>query len=407
MDGEWLFWLVAAGLTLGVTLIVVRGLTARETGAPDAPDVDVYKDQLRELDRDVARGTLTNAEAEAARAEVARRLLAADQSAQSIRPATPGRTALGAVIVALCVAAIGAVTYGCIGAPGYPDMPLAGRVATIEAARAERPGQAVAEAEVPNAPPPADAPAETVAMVEQLRDVLQNRPDDLRGWQLAASVEAGMNNLEAAWRAQDRVIAILGDAATAEGFAILAELMIQAAGGYVSPEAERALAEALRRDPTNGLARYYTGLMFAQGGRADRAWPIWRRLYSDSPADAPWLPTIAAQLERISQLAGDPTPLEDIPRATGPSQDQIEAAGDMTPEERMEMIGSMVQGLAERLASQGGPPGDWARLITAYGVLGRSDAAAAVYAEAQLVFQDAPAALDTLARAAERAGLAP
>ena len=109
----------------------------------------------------------------------------------------------------------------------------------------------------------------------------------------------------------------------------------------------------------------------------------------------------------MSDLAGDPTPLDELPRPVGPDADAIAAAEDMTPAERVEMIGAMVEGLAARLAAEGGAPADWARLVTAYGVMGRLDAAAAVYAEARLVFADAPDALDALARAAERAGLAP
>jgi cytochrome c-type biogenesis protein CcmH len=252
-----------------------------------------------------------------------------------------------------------------------------------------------------------EAGSELLAMVEQLREVMQTRPEDPQGWRLLAMNEAGLGNLEAAWRAQDRLVGLLGEEAGAGDFADLAEMMIQAAGGYVSPEAERALREALRRDPSNGVARYYLGLMYAQGGRSDLAWPVWRRLLADSPEDAPWIEPVLLQIEEVSALAGDPTPVADLPRPRGPTMEDIEAAGDMTPEERLGMIEGMVGGLAARLADGGGPPEDWARLITAYGVLGRSDAAAAIYQEARMVFADAPGALDTLARAAERAGLAP
>jgi cytochrome c-type biogenesis protein CcmH len=203
------------------------------------------------------------------------------------------------------------------------------------------------------------------------------------------------------------VVLLLGDAVEAQDFSRLAELMILAAGGYVSPEAERALAETLRRDPTDGIARYYLGSMYAQGGRPDRAWPIWRRLIADSRPDAPWLPLIYDRIEQVSAAAGDPTPIDQLPTPRGPTQEDIDFAAEMTLEERQEMIAGMVQGLAARLASQGGPAEDWARLIVAYGVSGRIQAAANVYQEAKLVFADDPAALDGLARAADQAGLAP
>ena len=401
-----MFW-IAAALLAAVVLLVVGAAFRARPGAVEAPDVAVYRDQMRELDRDVARGVLGPAEAEAARAEVGRRLLAAD--AARAAPGRGGRARLGLALTAALVLAAAFGTYGLIGAPSYPDLPLAGRIEAVEAARAARPGQAVAEAEIPRPAPPEDADPARLRDVERLRAILVERPDDARGWRILVGEELALGDMGAAWRAQDRLVAILGDGAPASEFALLAELMILAAGGYVSPEAERALREALRRDPSDGSARYYAGLMYEQGGRPDLAWPVWRRLVAESAPDDPWLPVIFARIERVSRLAGDPTPLEDLPRpgARGPSEADVAAAADLSPAERLEMIGGMVQGLAERLAADGGPPADWARLIEAYGVLGRTDAAVAVYREAAQVFAEDPAALDRLAAAADRAGFVP
>lgn len=397
-----LFWIVA-GLVLALCVtFVARALRARADGT--RPDVAVYRDQLRELERDRARGTLTEEDAEAARTEVARRLLAADGAAAVTTRGT-GSTPLGLALISLPVVGISIATYLLIGAPGYPDLPLQNRIAQIEAGRAERPDQTTAEAGVPDR---IDTSRDDVTrMAAQLRDVLAERPDDLRGWRLAVTTQTGLGDLEAAWRSQDRVVAILGEEATGEDFALLAELMILAADGYVSPQAETALAEAVRREPGNGSARYYAGVMYAQGGRPDRAFSIWRALLADSTPDAPWLDPIYAQIERISLLAGDPTPLDQLPQPTGPSEGDIAAAEDLTPAERIEMIGNMVGGLAQRLATEGGPARDWARLITAYGVLGRTDAAFAVYREAATVFAEDPGAMDQLAAAADRAGINP
>ncbi|MEM9798302.1 MAG: c-type cytochrome biogenesis protein CcmI [Pseudomonadota bacterium] len=396
------FWIAATALTLIAVVLMIAALRrGPETDA--SPDMDVYRDQLREVERDRERGTLAPEEAEAARTEVARRLLAADKA--TARPMSNGGGWIGMGLVIVVTAAVAGGTYWLIGAPGYADLPLAARIERIEAARAARPGQAVAEAEVPDRID--DSRPDITTMADQLRTVLADRPDDLRGWQLGVQTWSGLNDLETAWRAQDRVVAILGDDATGGDFAMLAELMILAAGGYVSPEAEQALAEALRRDPANGWARYYAGVMYAQGGRPDVAWPIWKRLVSESRPGDPWLEPIYARTEAISSAAGDPTPVSALPTPRGPSAADLEAAENLSPEERMDMIEGMVGGLATRLADQGGPPGEWARLITAYGVLGRSDAAATVYAEARLVFADDPTALDTLARAADQAGIAP
>ncbi|WGH78648.1 c-type cytochrome biogenesis protein CcmI [Jannaschia ovalis] len=398
-----MFWTAAALLLVACVLVIAAALRAVPADR-EAPDVAVYRDQLRELERDAARGTLAPEEAEAARTEVARRLLAADRSG-GVAAKGPGNSVLGFALIAVPVIGIAVATYLSIGAPGYPDLPLATRIAVVEENRAARPGQEVAEAEVPDRID--DSRPDLTRMAEQLRAVLAERPDDLRGWRLAVQTEAGLGDLEAAWRAQVRVIEILGDDATSEDHAVLAELMIRAAGGYVSPEAERALSRALRADAGNGMARFYAGSMYAQGGRPDLAFTIWRRLIADSRPGDPWLEPIYGQIEEISQLAGDPTPLDQLPRPRGPSQADIDASGEMTLEDRMAMIEGMVEGLALRLADQGGPVTDWARLITAYGVLGRTDAAAAVYGEAKLVFAEDQSALDRLAQAADQAGLTP
>ncbi|CUH39057.1 cytochrome c-type biogenesis protein CcmI [Jannaschia seosinensis] len=400
------FWIVAAFILAACIAVMAVALRTRPE-REDPPDVAIYRDQMKELERDAARGTLGPEEAQAARAEVARRLLAADRAAGTAKRRESGRFGLGLVLIAVPVVAVASLTYWRIGAPGYPDLPLAERIARVEAAREARPGQATAEADVPDRIDRSDP--QVVEMAAQLTDVLRDRPDDLRGWRLAVSTQMGIGDFETAWRAQNRVVAILGDGATGEDLSLLAELMIFAAGGYVSPEAERAIREALRRDPGDGTARYYAGLMYKQGGRPDLAFRIWRSLLADSPEGAPWLAPIYAQIEDVSVRAGEPTPIAELPRpgAAGPTADDIAAVEDLSAQDRIEMIGGMVDGLATRLAAEGGPPSDWARLITSYGVLGRGAAAAQVYAEAQTVFADNRDALDLLARAAENAGIAP
>jgi cytochrome c-type biogenesis protein CcmH len=93
--------------------------------------------------------------------------------------------------------------------------------------------------------------------------------------------------------------------------------------------------------------------------------------------------------------------------APGPDAGDIAAAEAMSPEERAEMIRSMVAGLAERLATEGGPAADWARLIQAYGVLGEAEAARAIHAEALERFAGSAGDLALIAEAAAAAGIAP
>jgi cytochrome c-type biogenesis protein CcmH len=80
----------------------------------------------------------------------------------------------------------------------------------------------------------------------------------------------------------------------------------------------------------------------------------------------------------------------------------MEAMSELPPEQQAQMIEGMVSGLAQRLANEGGPPEDWARLITAFGVLGRTDQAQAVYEEALGVFAENPAAIAQIEEAGAR-----
>ncbi len=387
------FWLIALGLSAVIAAMMVLALTRRGPVEDSAPfDVQVYRDQLGEVERDLARGVVTEAEAEVIRTEVSRRLLEADRRAQdAAREGTAPRGATLAMAGVVVIAVVGGALalYRIVGAPGYPDLPLERRIALAEEARSQRPGQADAELQAAlNAPPPMPADPRFIELMEQLRAAVASRPDDLEGYRLLARNEAGLGDFAAAHRAQARVLELLGEAATVADYADYADLLVLAAGGYVSPEAEAAIREVLERDPQNGTARYYSGLMAAQTGRPDIAFRVWRALLSQSAADDPWVPAIRAQIEELAMLAGVDYVLPRANEMRGPSEEDLAAAEGMSPAARMEMIQGMVTGLAERLATEGGPPEDWARLIRAYGVLGQREAAAAIWAEAQQVFPD-------------------
>ncbi|MEL7097556.1 MAG: c-type cytochrome biogenesis protein CcmI [Pseudomonadota bacterium] len=402
------FWIIAGALALVTGVMLALAVLRARGDAVEAADHDlqVYRDQLAEVDRDAERGVLAPEEAERVRTEVARRILAADRAAEQAPEA--GRIGGGPILAGGLVAVVLAATFGVYltyGAPGYGDLPLETRIAAAEAASAERPSQAEAEATVRGRPPLEEPSPDYVALVEQLRDAVAGRPDDLQGHVLLSQAEARLGNFAASARAQGGVVRIKGAEATAEDLATYADLLILAAGGYVSPEAEAALRAALALDAANGSARYYWGLMNAQTGRPDVAFRVWDALLREGPAEAPWIEPIVVQIEEMAFRAGVNYQLPEIGAGRGPSAADIAAARDMTPTERMQMIEGMVSSLGGRLASEGGPPEDWAQLITALGVLGRGDQAAAIVAEARTVFADAPGALDMINRAAEQAGV--
>jgi cytochrome c-type biogenesis protein CcmH len=303
------FWIVAFVMSAAVAALMLLALRrgGEESRAAEA-DMQVYRDQLREVERDLGRGVLSEAEAATIRVEVSRRLLEADRQ---VSVAAGGREAPGAATGAMAALTAAAVVGGTIalyqwlGAPGYPDLPLATRIEMAEAARANRPDQSAAEAEAAGmAGPGVEASAEYLALMERLRTTVAERPDDVQGQRLLARNEAALGNYAAARAAQDRVVAILGETATAQDLADQADLMVMAAGGYVSPQAEAVLARALERDPQNGAARYYSGLLMAQTGRADLAFQLWDGLLRQSAPTDPWVPPIRAQIRDVAEIAG-------------------------------------------------------------------------------------------------------
>ena len=413
METFW-FWTIATALAAAVAAWMIRSLSrSRDEPAASgaAKDIEVYRDQLAEADRDQARGTLSETEGARVKTEIARRLLEADRSLQAqtaaaaAAPSATGKTPW--VAMALIAAAIGGalLLYNRIGAPGYRDMPLTQRLADADTAMANRPSQNEAEAAAPAQPAP-----EISADFAQLMDKLRAAVDpatatDLTGLGLLARNESALGNFKAAIAAQTRLIAVKADTATALDHVTLAEIMIFAAGGYVSPEAEMALSKALALEPSNGEARYFSGLMFAQGGRFDHAFALWQPLVADSPADAPWMSDLRAQIEDVAYLAGVNYTLP--AGVKGPTEGDMAAAAEMTPEERQAMIEGMVTGLQDRLLSEGGQVEEWAQLINALAMLGRMDEARTAYDTAMGKYADSPAFAEALDAAATAAGLTP
>lgn len=404
----WIFWAVAVTLAALVASVLVAALRRVPVAAPDEArdaDISVYRDQFAEIERDLARGTIGPDEAARLRAEVGKRLLEADRArARSGAAAGPAEAAGGtrvaplSAVVALIVAVVlpgGVAAYWWLGAPGYPDMALSARLATLDAGIANRPAQA---AELDRIGQPRDA-ARDQALVAELAAVTE--ADALRA-RFRTAFESG--DFHAAVRVQERLLALRGGAADTNDHANLALALVAEAGGYVSPEAEAELRASLRADMTNELARYLVGEMFVQGGRFDQAFRFWRPLAEASDPAAPWTASIRERIGTVAELAGIRYAL---PGGRGPSADQVAAAGEMTPEDRQAMIEGMVAQLSDRLATEGGSVEDWNRLIRSLAVLERLPEAQTIYDEAKAKFAGRPAELSFLRLAAVESGLNP
>lgn len=394
---EGLFWAVALVIAALAGAILFAALRRDAGVAAGGPDLAVYKDQLAEIARDLARGTIGPEDAERLRAEIGRRVLEADRKAAGDPiPAGDNRSIrlVAALVVAATIPAAGAA-YWRLGAPGYPDMPLGPRIATLDAGIAARPTQTEELARLglmrdTGTDAAALAAAAALAEAEALRTAFRAR------FQAGESL--------AAVRLQERLIALAGTQSTAADHANLALALVAEARGYVSPEAEAQLREALARDMSNEVARYLVGEMFLQGGRFDQAFRFWRPLVEDGNPEAPWVASIRDRIGTVAELAGIRYALPD---ATGPTAGEVAAAAEMSPEDRQAMIEGMVAQLSERLATDGGSVEDWERLIRSLAVLERLPQAQTIYDEAKAKFEARPAELSFLRMAAVESGLNP
>ena len=270
-----LFWTIATLISLAVAALLARRMfTGGPEGEPaEAYDVGIYRDQLAEVERDLARGALPAEEADRVRTEVSRRLLAADAAARASGSAGPRRQGprLAAAGLALAVTLGSLWLYYDLGVPGYGDMPRAGRIADAQEMLRDLPAQAELEA---NATPldmePAQPSEEFVQLMEQLRSAVAARPDDPRGQRLLARNEAALGNFAAAARAQAELLRLSGPSASGQDYADYADMLILAAGGQIlrrgrhRPAAGAAAGSAQRHrqllfrpdDGAHGAARH-------------------------------------------------------------------------------------------------------------------------------------------------------
>ncbi len=404
-----LFWMITAALVALVAALMGLALLRGRSGAEPAAayDLRVYRDQLKDVDRDLARGVIGAEEAERLRLEISRRVLEADRAVKAggAVQAAPAGITLAAALGGVAVLAAAFGLYQKLGAPGYPDQPLAERIAFSQEMYDTRPSQEAAEAEAATARGPLPTPdPQFVSLMERLRKAVADRPNDTEGLALLARNEASLGNFREAWQAQRRLIAVKGDTATAADHAGLADLMILAAGGRITSEAEAVLAEVMARDPRNGTARYYIGLMMAQNGRPDRTFAIWRGLLEEGPETAPWIAPIRAGIEDLAWLAGETDYTPPAPKSAGPSAQDIATAAALAPEARAEKLRALVEGLNAQMATQGGTAQDWGRLLAGLALLGETERAAAIWGEATRLFAERPAEMATIRTEAEAGG---
>ncbi|AHG44630.1 cytochrome C biogenesis protein CycH [Rhizobium leguminosarum bv. trifolii CB782] len=349
-----LFWILVAALTAAVAAILLypllRGAKAAENSR--AGEAAVYRDQLRELDRDLNGGLITPEEADYARAEIGRRLIAvsADEPEEAPKPARHHRFTEAFVLLLLPL--LGLCLYLTTGRPDLPSQPLQ--------ARLENPGNDVA------------------VLIAKAERHLAQSPDDGKGWDVLAPIYFRTMRVNDAQVAYRNAIRLLGPSPVRlDG---LAETLMAVSDGVVTEEARRVLEQSLTLEPNNPRARFYVALSMEQAGRPDEARRAFEALAKQSPAEAPWLPLVN---EHIAMNGGEPAAPDAEPAAPGnpsapgnPTQQDVAAAENMSTGDRQQMIRGMVESLDAKLSVDPNNFEGWMRLVRSYAVLNDKDRAA-------------------------------
>ncbi len=318
------FWIVAAALTFGVCLALLAPLARRSDDAPDktAHEIEVYKDQLREIDRDKGRGLIDISEAELARAEIGRkiiRLSEAGDAGTARRAARPVALWVGSIsILSLPFVSLG--LYAATGSPDYPGQPLQARL-----------DRAPSQSSIPE-------------LIAQAEAHLAANPDDARGWDVIAPIYLRLGRHDDAADAYANAIRL--DEPTLVRLVGQGEALVAGANGVVTGNARALFSQALELEPGEPRSRYFLALGSAQAGEEAQAVGLWQDMLTDLPSDSPWRGVVLSAIEQISARA------------------EPDSA-------QMDMIEGMVSGLAARLEASPTDVDGWQRLIQSYMVLER------------------------------------
>jgi cytochrome c-type biogenesis protein CcmH len=360
-------------MTAAAMLAVLWPLGRRAGNLRSGSDVAVYRDQLDEIERDRTAGLIEDKEAAGAQVEVSRRLIAAADAQAAAPGNAPAAVATwrrrAVAVVALVILPFGAAGfYLALGSPAMPDQPLASRLAAA-------PGTQSIEESIDG-------------LIARVEKHLERNSEDGRGWEVVAPIYLRLGRFDDAVKARRNALRLNG--ATAQRHVALGEALVFTANGVVTAEAKAVFEQAVALDAGDMQARYFLGLAAEQDGNRAQAAAIWRALIETAPPDASWLDFVRSALARV-----DGTTVPVVPGG-GPTEEQVAASSDLSPDQRKGMIRGMVERLSERLHRDGSNVEGWLQLVRSYMVLGEPDKARAAVVDARRALAGDPSKLRRL-----------
>jgi cytochrome c-type biogenesis protein CcmH len=365
-------WIILTVMCSLAVMLVTVPLVRRYENYRDTASAgtNIFTDQLREIERDRGLGVIGEKEADLAKIEIERRLIAAAKNVTEPRPISPAwRT------VAL-VSAVGLVVLGSVNIyalRGSPD-------------KTEPPAATAAQEPAPEAPA-AGTPttAEVDAMIGKLAKRLEQNPGDAEGWRMLGWSYFNTQRYEESAAAYGKATAI--EPANLDYKAGHAEALVQAAQGTVTPRAQELFAEVLKADPKELRARFYTALAREQAGDFSAALDGWLSLLAEAPADAGWVPDVKDRIAGLAKKTG-----RDVSAALASTpRPQAPAAGGLASSEQQTTVEGMIAKLAAKLDANPRDRDGWAMMIRSLKVKGDDDGAAAALKQATEIFADDPA----------------
>ena len=276
-----MIWIVFTAM-LALTLAVLLRPLLRSAPADAARveyDLVVYRDQFGEIARDVERGLLSPHQADAARTEIQRRMLAAGESEKTTHPVSAKAGKRAAMVIALAIPLMSIAVYLALGAPELPDRPYADRAGQIAEMRDK---------------------ANTIQiMVNGLAAKLRANPDDGKGWAMLGRSYRALGRIEEAKDAYRKAIKLLpGEVQVRIDYGGL--LLDETETETLPPELVALMGEVLAIDPGQPDALYFLGMDAANHGDAARARTLWTHLLERLPADSSARGQVQQQLDALA-----------------------------------------------------------------------------------------------------------
>jgi len=400
--------------------------------APGARDIEIYRDQLAEVEKETAAGLIDRDQAETANAEIKRRLLAADRaSAPMLARFSLGERNFAAVAIA------GIIVLGSVGLyalNGSPDLPSGAPQIGSAGPQGASAVDALAAAMLP---PGAEGQSRSQSqanlgtvdeMIARLVERLNRNANDPEGWRMLGWSYFNTERFVQSAAAYAKAIEL--NPQNADFRSSRGEALVKAADGRVTDEARAAFEQALRLDGKDPRGRFFMGLAKEQVGDKVAALEDWVAILNDTDSNDAWVADLRQRVSELGRETGidvaarlhraKPTatggllgmlqqqqaaPAAAAPSRGGPSADDVRAAAAMNPSDRVAMIQGMVDRLASRLDQSPRDVDGWIKLMRSRKVLGETEAAAQTFRFALDVFKDAPREQEQIAAAARELDL--